>query len=151
MRSIPMLRVALATVLVLAATIHAQAPKVEQELIKAQDALMDSVQKRDAAAWTRVSAPAWVNIGGDGQVLTYERRMEQFKSETFTGPGQAAPKYYTRPGYTVRTLGDSAALTMWNNPPSANEPGGSLQTRVWVKHDGRWQQILVQSTPIRKR
>jgi hypothetical protein len=142
-------RLALATVLGLAATVAAQAPRVEQELRQAQDALMASVQKRDATAWTRVSAPPWVNIGADGRMLTYEQRMQEFKSGTFGGPPESRP-YYSREGYAVRTLGDTAALTMWNGPASANNPGGTIQTRVWVKHEGRWQQILVQTTPIKK-
>ena len=142
-------RLALAIVLGMAATAGAQAPRVEQELRQAQDALMASVQKRDPTAWTRVSASPWVNIGADGRMLTYEQRMQQFKNGTFGGPPESRP-YYSREGYMVRTLGDTAALTMWNGPPSASNPGGTIQTRVWVKHEGRWQQILVQSTPIKK-
>jgi hypothetical protein len=144
-------RVVLAAALAAAVSVHAQAPDMERELVTVQDALMQSVQKRDAAAWTRVSAPAWVNIGNDGRILTYDQRLAEFKARTFAGPGEAATAYYTRPGYTVRTVGNTAAVTMWNNPPSATNPGGSVQTRVWVKHEGRWQQILIQSTPITKR
>jgi hypothetical protein len=150
MRVADAVRVLVAAALVAAVGIHAQAPSVEQELKTAQDALMQSVQKRDSGEWTRVSADAWMNIAADGQILTYERRMEQFRSGTFPGPPESTP-YYARPGYTVRALGNTAAVTMWNNPPSASNPGGSVQTRVWVKHDGRWQQVLIQTTPITKR
>jgi hypothetical protein len=150
MRMAHAIRVLLGVVLVAAVGIHAQAPSLQQELNEAQDALMQAVQKRDAREWTRVSGEAWMNIGAEGQILTYERRMEQFRTGTFPGPPESTP-YYARPGYTVRALGDTAAVTMWNNPPSAGNPGGSVQTRVWVKHDGRWQQLLIQTTPITKR
>jgi Domain of unknown function (DUF4440) len=142
-------RVALATALGMAATAGAQAPRVEQELRQAQDALMASVQKKDAAAWTRISAQPWVNIGADGRMVTYEQRLQEFKDGTFGGPPETRP-YYSREGFAVRTLGGTAALTMWHGPASAANPGGTIQTRVWVKHEGRWQQILVQSTPIKK-
>ena len=49
MRSI--LRATLATVFVVAVTLDAQAPNVEQELNRAQDVLLDSVQRGDAAAY----------------------------------------------------------------------------------------------------
>jgi hypothetical protein len=142
-------RLALAAVLGMAAAVGAQAPNVEQELRQAQDALMASVQRKDPTAWTRVSAQPWVNIGADGRILTYEQRMQEFKNGTFGGPPESRP-YYSREGYVVRSLGDTAALTMWNGPASASNPGGTIQTRVWVNHEGRWQQILVQSTPIEK-
>ena len=148
------LRSTLATVFVVAVTLDAQAPNVEQELNRAQDVLLESVQRGDAAAYARVTADNWVNVGADGELLTAAQRQEQFRSGAFPGPGQTAPGappvYYKRVDYTVRVLGNTA-VTMWRNPPSAAEPGGAIQARVWVKHDGRWQQLLIQTTPITKR
>ena len=150
-------RVTLAAVLVLGAvTIRAQAPtpNVRQEIMKVEDALLQSDRDRDGAAWTRVSGEAWMLIGADGQVTTFDQRQQQNKTQAPAGPAPApaAPApYYKRPGYTMYALGETAVVTTWNNPPSANQPGGTIQTRVWVKHDGRWQQVLGQVTPITKR
>jgi len=149
MRSI--LRATFATVFVVAVTLDAQAPNVEQELNRAQDVLLDSVQRGDAAAYARVTADNWVNIGADGELLTMAQRQEQFRRGAFPGPGQTAPGappvYYKRLDYSVRVLGNTA-VTTWRNPPSAAEPGGAIQARVWVKHDGRWQQLHIQTTRL---
>ena len=144
-------RVALAAVLVLSVTMVAQSPNVKQEIIKVEDTLLNSGKARNAAGWTSVSGESWVMIGADGQVLTFEQRQAQFKAGTFAGPDQATPPYYKRPGYSVRFLGETAAVTMWNGEPSATEPGGSIQTRVWVKHEGRWKQVMGQVTRVTKK
>jgi hypothetical protein len=145
---------AIAAGVLLGFTLQAQAPIVEADLDAAQDVLLRSVQEGSAAAYASVTADDWINVGSGGELLTKRQRLEQFGNGTFptaaqrTGAGTVP--YYKRPDYSVRVAGDTA-VTMWRNLPSAAEPEGSLQARVWVRVQGRWQQLHIQTTLLTRR
>jgi len=118
----------------------------EAQVLAAQRALNDTFAQRDLATYGKFTAPEFVRIDGNGQVI----RRELFLTNNLAGP--AGPAGRRLPSFNedmkIRLYGNVAVLTWTNVQPRPDGTVGSPEamTRIFVKREGLWQQVLTQTT-----
>src|SRR5262245_61722933 len=110
----------------------------------------DAIRKADAAAAQRFWAEEYVFINPRGERLTRADRIANFKSgQTAINSVEHAPK---EEHITIYGNGDVAVyttlLTISGQYSGKGQQGELRGLVVWVRRDGRWQQIASQVTPV---
>ena len=115
------------------------------ELTKLEKNIVDAVVKRDAAFLKRAFAPECTIVSSDGTLMLRDQALATFAS------GKMALESITLEKVKVRPYGDTAVMTGLQHVKirgSAPDTFGSRFTSVFVKRDGRWQQVAYHSTKV---
>jgi hypothetical protein len=140
---VPILAVA-ALLLGSACSIRAAGLSAEREVIAAQKSLITANNAADVAAVDQLTADEWIGVDTSGVSRTKAQLREAIVKR---GPAivQATPEQLSQrqKEWRVRVYSDVGVLTRL----TAGDHGSrSWITTVWVRRDGRWQQVLTQGT-----
>jgi len=110
----------------------------EQEIFAAQRALNETFAKRDVEAYSKLTAPSFIRVTTEGRVNTREQFIASVGDRS--GPERQDPNHSE---FRLRVFQSAALLSYFN-------VGGDLQrvTRVFVRQDGIWKQLLTQATVV---
>lgn len=119
---------------------------VADEIRKTEEDLRAAVLKGDTAVFERVLADDYRNVNARGLVRGKKEILADLKS------GAARTESLTLDNVKVAVYGDTAVLTADRTVKSTlrgQDTGGrQRQIRVYVKRNGRWQAVAMQTTPI---
>jgi len=117
----------------------------EQELMKLAQSALDATLKKDRPALDRIYADEYVYIHTNGGVLNKAQEIAQVMS------GESKWTSDTASDMNVRVYGDAAIVTgleMLQGTAKDYAAGPRRFTDLWVKRNGRWQQLGGQSTLV---
>ena len=117
----------------------------EKEVLQTLDAVDQATDKRDKAALERLMADEFIYHGSNGVAQTKAQSIAQ---TTAGGTAWSSRKY---DNLKVRIYGDIAVVTGSTEllGASANfKSGPRLFTRIFVRRDGRWQDLGGQMTLV---
>lgn len=119
--------------------------KVEQQLIKLEDACNDALIKGDVAFFDRIDADDLACTDDEGTLTGKARWIEDMKS------GKVKLTSLVNDDYKVRVYGKAAVVTyrcimkgQWGKDIS----GQYRETDTWVKLAGRWQCVAIHTSKI---
>jgi uncharacterized protein (TIGR02246 family) len=125
----------------------ADAVAVEKEVRQLEEQLRAAAVKRDTAAFDRLLADDYTSTNLNGLTRSKAEVIADAKS------GAAKTESLTLDNVKVRVYGDAAVLTADRTVKSTlrgQDTSGRLrEIRVFVKRNGRWQAVAMQTTPIR--
>jgi ketosteroid isomerase-like protein len=118
-----------------------------RELTQLVDDINAAVVKVDMAFLERVLHKDYVHHGQNGMIENRTQYLENRKN------GRVTYESLVANDVKVRVYGDTAIVT-YLSTAKGKDPLGVIDdqrsfTRVFVRHDGRWQQVQSQATPIR--
>lgn len=113
--------------------------KLGQELMALNQTWFEARKRGDADAMSRLMADEWTITNDTGAIVNKERSLA----------GAKAGNWKDRPispkdNVTARAYGNTAVLTY----RSKTETGYTQTIQVWVKRQGRWQNLGGQSTKL---
>jgi hypothetical protein len=114
----------------------------ERDVLKTQRALNELYARKDAAAYERLTADTFVRINANG---TMPARSDFLKAVTATPDLKRVES--NNSDFQFRSYGPVAILTYIDKAMGA-PPAGFRMTRVFVKQDGTWKQLVTQFTPV---
>lgn len=140
-----------ALLLISATSARAQQPAsaaIEAQLRQAIRDYDDALRRADVAAIERFFAQEYFFVNPRGQRLTRAERLANFRERrTVLDSVVHAPQ-----DEVFRTYGDlvvyTAVLTLSGRYSGQVQQGQNRAMVVWVRRNGRWQQIASQLTPI---
>lgn len=113
--------------------------KLRQELMALFESWQEARKRGDTEAMSRLMADEWMITNADGYLVTRERSLASAKAGRWKDRPISA-----KDNVTARAYGDTAVLTF-----RSKVEGGYHQTiQVWVKRQGRWQNLAGQSTKL---
>jgi uncharacterized protein (TIGR02246 family) len=122
------------------------APSSEQEIRTLEDERNRAILKGDASALERMTADDYTFITLRGELRTKSEIVKGFQSGSF--------KYESRTisDLNIRVYGDTAVVT-GRSTQKGSENGKDYSgdyrfTRVYVKHNGRWLTVALQTTLV---
>jgi conserved hypothetical protein len=119
----------------------------EQKISALLDEYNEALLKKDAAALDRIWADDLSFVNLRGQLLSKKDRIDNIKS------GATTLKSADVSEKNIRVFGNTAVATLIvkiEGQYSGQEGSGPFRvTTVWAKHDGTWQMVAVQMTPIK--
>ena len=120
--------------------------KLEQELIKLEKDRAQAAVRADTAFLDQNTADDYTFITPRGVLTTKAQMLAAFKS------GETKLQSYDLDDLQVRVYGDTAVVTgrstQKGQAQGQDATGQYRFTRVYVKHNGRWQSVAFQSTRI---
>jgi ketosteroid isomerase-like protein len=132
--------------LLAAAPAHSQTPKAnEQAVLKAYRALDNAQLKKDRATMERLMADDYAYTHSNGKVADKAQDIAETMSPDINWTDSKTEDV------KVRTYGDVAVVTgqvTLTGSAKAYRSGPRRFTEIWVKHDGRWQNIGGQTTLV---
>jgi len=113
----------------------------EQEIFAAQRALNETFAKRDVEAYGKLTAPSFIRVTTEGRVNTRDQFIAVVGDRS--GPERQDPNHSE---FRLRVFQSVAPLNYFN-------VGADLQrvTRVFVRDDGIWKQLLTQATVVSRK
>jgi hypothetical protein len=120
----------------------------EKEVLQALQASDDAAARRDSAAMERLTAEDYIFHASTGIVQTKVQAIV----ETMAGASTWTVRKYD--GLKVRLYGDIAIVTgafSIAGASSTYRPGPRLITRIFIRRDGRWQDLGGQATLVPSR
>lgn len=117
----------------------------EKEVLQALYAVDQADDKRDKAAMERLVADDFLYHGSNGTILNKAQNI----AETIAGETMWTGRKYD--GLKVRIYGDLAVITgtvTLTGKSNAYRVGARRITRLFVKRDGRWQDLGGQATLV---
>lgn len=140
-----------ALLLISATSARAQQPAsaaIEAQLRQAIRDYDDALRRADVAAIERFFAQEYFFVNPRGQRLTRAERLANFRERrTVLDSVVHAPQ-----DEVFRTYGDlvvyTAVLTLSGRYSGQVQQGQNRAMVVWVRRNGRWQQVASQLTPI---
>jgi uncharacterized protein (TIGR02246 family) len=155
-RSIPMKRILVITVLIIAASFVITGPasgkrarqsgNTEQAIRQLMNEQANAQQKNDTAALERIWADDFTFTNSSGEVQTKAQRLAEIKS------GELKFESISIDDVQVRVYGDTAVVTgrgtVKGQRRGQDLTGQSRSTSVYVKKQGRWQVVATQITRI---
>jgi len=133
----------------LSSVAFAQTPAaaVEKEIRDIEEQLRTAAVKGDGAAFDRLLADDYTSTNMSGLTRSKSEIIADAKS------GAQKTESVSLENVKVRTYGDTAVLTADRTTKSTlrgqDNSGRQRQIRVYVKRNGRWQAVAMQSTAIR--
>jgi ketosteroid isomerase-like protein len=132
--------------LLAAAPAHSQTPKAnEQAVLKAYRALDNAQLKKDRATMERLMSDDYSYTHSNGKVADKAQDITETMSPDINWTDSKTEDV------KVRTYGDVAVVTgqvTLTGSAKAYRSGPRRFTKIWVKHDGRWQNIGGQTTLV---
>ena len=117
--------------------------EMQKEVVSAFQAVEQASASHDPELLSRYTADEFVRIEGrTGRTAT----KEQWAGILRAAQGQPSAMPGLNTNLQVRVVGDAAVLTV--DYQLARGAAQSHSVRVFVKRDGRWQQVLHQQTPL---
>lgn len=118
-----------------------------RELTQLVDEINAAVVKADMTFLERVLHKDYVHHGQHGMIENRAQYLENRKT------GRVTYESLVANDLKVRVYGDTAIVT-YLSTAKGKDPLGAIDdqrsfTRVFVREDGRWQQVQSQATPIR--
>jgi ketosteroid isomerase-like protein len=118
---------------------------VEREVWKANEGITTAFERRDARAWSALTADGYVAVYPDGSMEAKSARLKMLESNTLERtPGSAPTRWQD---VRIRVFGDTAILTAVQVRGTADDPIARRLTRVFVRDDG-WRQLGVHFTLV---
>lgn len=125
----------------------ADAGAAEKEIRQLEEQLRDAAVKADTAAFERLLADEYTSTNMNGLTRSKAEIIADLKS------GAQKTESVSLDNVKVRTYGDAAVLTADRTTKSMlrgqDNSGRQREIRVFVKRNGRWQAVAMQTTPIR--
>jgi uncharacterized protein (TIGR02246 family) len=125
----------------------ADAAAVEKEVRQLEEQLRAAAVKGDAAAFERLLADDYTSTSMNGLTRSKGEVIADLKS------GAQKTESVSLENVKVRVYGDAAVLTADRTTKSRlrgqDNSGRQREIRMFVKRDGRWQAVAMQTTPIR--
>jgi uncharacterized protein (TIGR02246 family) len=128
----------------------AQAPAgagVEKEIRELEEQLRAAAVKGDTAAFERLLADDYTSTNMNGLIRSKSEIIADLKS------GAQKTESVNLENVKIRAYGDAAVLTADRTTKSTlrgqDNSGRQREIRVFVKRNGRWQAVAMQTTPIR--
>jgi uncharacterized protein (TIGR02246 family) len=125
----------------------ADAAAVEKEVRQLEEQLRAAAVKGDAAAFERLLADDYTSTSMNGLTRSKGEVIADLKS------GAQKTESVSLENVKVRVYGDAAVLTADRTTKSTlrgqDNSGRQREVRVFVKRDGRWQAVVMQTTAIR--
>lgn len=142
----------LTLLLVLPALLRAQERSAAIEEVRASIRRYDDALRRvDTAAVAQFWAPDYTFINPRGELLTRADRLANLRAGR-TAFDSLAPVLAEE---RIRTYGDkdvvavhTTLLSIGGRYSGRTERGQYRATAIWVRRDGRWQQVASQLTPV---
>jgi len=117
-------------------------PDDVEDLRRLEESLWRSETRYDRSHLEQVLAPDFVEFGRSGNIWG--------RDEILDGPGQELDARLPLPGFTVRMLGDDAALVTYRSEFVSGEPLHANRASLWHRMDGEWRLVFHQGTPARE-
>lgn len=123
------------------------------DTLDTERALLDLEQQRCAAMVRGHTARLRELLHRDLRHVHAKGQVDDFESYFATGGFNVHYRRLERSGLAVRVMGDSALMTGRQLLVGVRKNGTGTVTidsrvmQVWVKEDGRWQQLAFQTTP----
>jgi uncharacterized protein (TIGR02246 family) len=133
----------------LSSVAFAQTPAsaVEKEIRDIEEQLRAAAVKGDTAAFERLMADDYTSTSMSGLTRSKAEIIADWKS------GAQKTESISLDNVKVRVYGDAAVLTADRTTKSRlrgqDNSGRQREIRVFVKRNGRWQAVAMQTTPIR--
>ena len=118
---------------------------VEQELMKLEQAVLDAGLKKDRAALERFYPDDYAYIHSNGALMARAQEI----ADTISSDRKWTSDIMSE--MNVRVFGDAAIVTGLETAQGTSKAfaaGPRRVTDIWVKRDGRWQQLGGQSTLV---
>ena len=129
-----------------AAAVYAQSAAVtEKDVLHAMYAVDQADEKRDKAALERLTADDFLYHASNGTVQTKAQSI----ADTMSGGSTWTARKYG--GVKVRIYGDLAVITgtvTLLGKSTSYQAGPRLFTRLFIRRDGRWQDLGGQATLV---
>lgn len=121
------------------------------EVRRTSRALDSALARGDTAELSRYYADAYVHIDQFGVRSGKEQRLAEFARGARRAQAVAsiADEAFSVIGNVVVASAQTSGQQVVNG--QSLPTGRRMSTRVWMRHDGRWQVILAQVTPIASR
>ena len=122
------------------------AGNAEQQIPALHDQGREAALKGDAGFFEKCLANSYLGIGGDGRLRTKAETLQDFKS------GGIKYESIDERDVKINTYGNTAVVNslasvkMINSGKPVN--GDFRATFVYVKHDGHWEEVAFQATPV---
>ena len=132
----------------------ASSTKLVEELRATVRQYDDALRRGDAAAAARFWAPDYTFVNPQGQRVTRAERLDNVRAARTSFDSLAhEPKEEQ-----IRTYGDrdpvaiyTALLSIGGRYSGQAEQGQYRALVVWIRREGRWQQVASQLTPVLRR
>jgi len=122
------------------ASVQSRRSQVEEELRRLNAAVSEMQVRKDVAAANRLLADDYVFLQADGEVSNKAQNIAALGDPAFVCES------LTTDGVEVRVYGDVGVITgraLFRATFKGQEAGGEfLYTDVWVKRQGRWQNVV---------
>lgn len=109
--------------------------------------LADHNVRTDKSRLSALLSDEFTEFGASGNIFTKADIINLLANE----PEQSS---YEIADFTVKTLGANTALATYFIPPRKNNDGvqkaGSRRSSIWQKHNGEWQLLFHQGTPVKQ-
>ena len=142
----------LAVLLFMPAPVHAQTPPTTSAAVaEVRDAIRrydDALRRADVAAVGQFFAPEYTFVNARGERLTRAGRLANLRTgrTAVDSVAHAAQEEQLRPYGDVVVY--TTLLTLGGRYSGQAQRGQYRALVVWVRRDGRWQQIASQLTPV---
>jgi len=115
------------------------------EMLDLERQILDAHQRHDAVAIARFLAHGFREIGSSGRTYT--------RADVLAAVGRVELLDYALQQPTAMLLGEDRILltfvaTLKRRQGAHERAQRSHRSSIWIKHDGRWQVIFHQGTPI---
>jgi uncharacterized protein DUF4440 len=116
-------------VVLLSALTASSAAQIPPELHEAMQARLEAVWKKDAAAWSRVTADEFTVVVPEGKLMTKADRLAALKTE------KPQPVHAVRRDQ-IRAYGEAVVRRFLD--------GDEWVLEVWVRRNGAWRVVAAQ-------
>ena len=127
--------------LCLAHPVYGQSP--EEQVTKTNEQILVAAQKRDIAAYTKLTGDDLRWIQADGSVITKARRLSDLKT---TPPATANSRTFT--DTDVKVYGNTAVLVCRSDYDRDGKRMAERVHRVFVNRNGSWVLVSHSATPL---
>lgn len=121
----------------------------EKDLLAKENSSWDLAIKKDAAAYKALHAQDFITVSGDGVI-------GKDQSESSALDPQVSFDHYTLSGQHLSWVQKDVALITYHVVVSGMDhgkkfDGDAYASSIWVKRQGRWENVFYQATPASKK
>jgi hypothetical protein len=122
------------------------AVSIEAHLQTLEEELLQPAVRKTASRLDALLADEFMEFGSSGQMFDKHAIIEMLRSES--------PTRRSLTNFRAMILGPEIVLTTYRATTysaSGEQPIHSLRSSVWRLHDGRWQMVFHQGTPLQEK